>query len=81
MCSIALRAGNEDDPEWGDYDETRDFIADAQPKRFAGVLAMARAARSEATCPDGDERWEGSMGEAWAPEIINHLLRVASSAA
>ena len=70
----------ENDPIWLAYDETRDFITKAEPKTFAGVLAMARAARHEATGLDGKENWPGGMGQEWAPEIINHLLRVTGGA-
>ena len=76
----SVEGWNEGGPVWTDYDEIRDFITDAQPQTLAGVLAMARAARREATDLDGEERWSGSMGEAWAPEIINHMLRIAGGA-
>ena len=74
----------EDDPGdalWAAYSLTRDFITESKPQTLAGVLAKARAARHEAVDRDGDECWPGSMGEAWAFDIVNDLLRVTGRVA
>jgi hypothetical protein len=77
----AVNAGLDYDegPLWDAYDATRDFISDSAPQTLAGVLAKVRAAKDESMNSDGTERWEGSMGEAWAGDIINDLLRVAGA--
>ncbi len=67
-----------DGPLWAAYRHTRDFITASKPQTLAGVLAKARAARHEAHYDEDD--WGGTMGEAWAPEIINALLRVTGGA-
>ena len=64
-------------PLWSAYLNTRDFIDATEPLTIAGVLALAKAARHEATANlDGEEDWEGHPGEMWAPRIINALLRL-----
>jgi predicted outer membrane protein len=52
------------------YDQTRDAISDSEPRTLAGIYAKARAAKVEAR----------SMGEVWAWDIVNDLLRIAGEA-
>jgi hypothetical protein len=61
----------------GRYDETRDAISESEPRTLVGIYAKARAAKAEARKPDGSEDQVSSMGEAWAWDIVNDLLRIA----
>jgi hypothetical protein len=71
-------AGDADGALWAAYSESCDFITASKPQSLAGVLAKAKAARHEANYDEDD--WSGTMGEAWAPAIINALLRVTGGA-
>ncbi len=44
------------------------------------MLAKARAAKLEATMPDGDEEPAGTIAEAWAWDLVNDLLRISGRA-
>jgi hypothetical protein len=74
---------DDNDALWAAYERTRNAISAAEPQTMEGILAKARAAKAEAVDGDGDgeESWGGSMGEPWAFDIVNDLLRVVGGAA
>lgn len=67
----------EDGPAWQAYERNRDAISAASPKTLAGMIAKARAAKLEATFWDTSENVHGTMGEPWAWDLVNSLLRLA----
>jgi hypothetical protein len=69
----------EENPVWHAYERTRDAIAAAKPKTIAGMLTKARAAKVEASHPDGRERPEGQAA-IWAWDLVNDLIRLNGSA-
>jgi hypothetical protein len=66
----------EDNPLWVAYERTRDAIHEARPQTVEGMLAEARAAKSEALMPDGRENPSNSPAETWAWDLLNDLLRL-----
>ncbi len=64
----------DDDPLWAAYARTRDAITDAVPHTLAGMLAKARAAKAEATHPDGTENPDNCPAARWAWDLVNDLL-------
>lgn len=71
----------DDNPFWLAYCRSRDAISDAKPATLAGLLAKAKAAKFEARMPDGHESPDGGMGETWAWDIVNDLLRICEEKA
>ena len=67
----------EDGPVWRAYEENRDAISAAMPQTLAGMVAKARAAKLEATFWDTSENIDGTMGQPWAWDLVNSLLRLA----
>ena len=85
----ALNASNEidqnaatgtDGPLTLAYERTKGIISAAEPQTLTGILAKVRVAKYEALNLDGEEDWGCSMGEVWAPQIANDLLRVVGGA-
>lgn len=66
----------EDDPLWHAYWRTHIAIDDARPQSIDGILAKARAAKTEAHRPDGTEERDGGQGAVWAWDLVNDLLRL-----
>ena len=62
------------DPLWAAYERTRDAITEAVPRTLDGMLAKARAAKAEATQPDGTENPENCPAARWAWDLVNDLL-------
>jgi hypothetical protein len=58
------------------YDRSLDAISQATPRTIAGIVAKARAAKHQATGPNGDGETGGSIAEQWALQIVNDLVRV-----
>lgn len=67
----------EDGPAWRAYEDNRDAISAAMPQTLAGMVAKARAAKLEATFWDSSENIDGTMGQPWAWDLVNSLLRLA----
>ena len=63
------------------YERTKGIISAAEPQTLTGILAKVRVAKREALNLNGEEDWGCSMGEVWAPQIANDLLRVVGGAA
>lgn len=68
----------EDGPAWRAYERNRDAISAAKPQTLAGMIAKARAAKLEATFWEQSENVHGTMGEPWAWDLVNSLLRLAN---
>jgi hypothetical protein len=76
----AYNASYEGDPADNDrlgleYGRTVNAISEAKPQSLAGVLAKARAAKAQAQHPNGREDPSAGMGQDWAWDIVNDLLR------
>jgi hypothetical protein len=71
-------SGLDDCPLWLAYERSRDAICNAKPQTMAGMIAKAKAAKAEATDFNGEEMIHGSgtMGETWAWDLVNDLLRL-----
>jgi hypothetical protein len=61
------------------YDRSLDAISQAMPLTIAGIVAKARAAKHQATGPNGEEETGGSVAEQWALQIVDDLLRVGGA--
>jgi hypothetical protein len=71
------RAGEvplEEDPRWNAYKRTLAVVCDAKPQTLAGLAAKARAAKAEATQPDGTVVPEEEI--TWAWDIVEDLIRL-----
>ncbi|WP_431282748.1 hypothetical protein ACQW02_25640 [Humitalea sp. 24SJ18S-53] len=70
------RLNCEDDPLWAACERTLYAIDDADPQTMEGILAIARAAKSEAQMPNGVEDPANCPAADWAWCIVNDLLRL-----
>jgi hypothetical protein len=77
LCNSGTAAADDEDgPLWRAYDQSRDAITEAKPGTLEGLIAKARAAKHQARRKDGTEEPAGSMGEVWAWDLVNDLLRI-----
>jgi hypothetical protein len=70
-------SGEDDCPLWLAYARSRDAIRAAVPMTVAGMVAKARAAKAEAACKDGTERYENCPAADMAWDLVNDLLRLS----
>ncbi|MBE9604274.1 hypothetical protein IAI18_05315 [Acetobacteraceae bacterium H6797] len=70
----------QDDPLWHEYERTLDAVSAARPRTLEGVLAKARAAKSEVTVFEGVELWDNTVAGRWAIDVVHDLLRLAGDA-
>ncbi len=76
-ASFNARAGEvpiEEDPRWDAYMRTLDTMCDSEPKTLAGIIAKARAAKVEATHPNGDEVPDDEIPLIWS--IVKDVMRL-----
>jgi hypothetical protein len=78
IAAVNERGSGEDDcPLWLAYARSRDAIRAAVPTTVAGMVAKARAAKAEAACKDGTERYENCPAADMAWDLVNDLLRLS----
>jgi hypothetical protein len=70
-------SGEDDCPLWLAYARSRDAIRAAVPLTVAGMVAKASAAKAEAACQDGIERYENCPAGDMAWDLVNDLLRLS----